>query len=220
MLRALLAIVLILAASPALAVNCHCFTERAFDASDPFSSDPYVMATARNGLLAAAVGMEKADVVRARMKGLGETDLWIALRAAITTGTEVQDFLDGRDDTGSWAKAFKALSVDPAVLGGQFAAAVEKGDDQGAAALVDEVLLAAYKPDPAVLASLRGGGADNAQATVALHISSLTSTPAEELFAAVKGGKISWSKLLVDAGGDPEELSEAIMKRVKLSKTP
>ena len=111
----------------ARAVNCHCFQDRKFDPAAPAKTDDFLLATARNALAAAAFGSPKGDVVRARMGGASDADLWIAYRAAQSAAPVASapaPFLEARAKAPSWKAALASLHFDPKQLGAPFAEAL------------------------------------------------------------------------------------------------
>jgi hypothetical protein len=214
---ALTAVVITIALpSAALAVSCHCFTDREFVADAPAKADPYLLATARNSLFAASMGLPKADVVRARMGGAEEFDLWIAHSASSVTLHSADKFTEIMAREKSWLKALNALGVDPEKLGAGFAASLKKGDSDEIAAekLVDPYLVKGFGIEQKTLVALRLKGATNAQATLALLLKTLTDADPVASLAKVKSGKATWGLLFDDAGVKAGQVSKLIIRKV------
>lgn len=204
----------------AAAVACHCFRDRQFQPSQPASADPYVLATARNSLLAAAAGVGKGEVVRQRMTGASETDLWLSLYLSARTGTPPDRILAARDRSPSWAAALDALKLPAGTLGAAFDAARRSGDaDAMAAALADTVLASAFGVQDTVLTDLRRSGADTAAAALSLLVARRTGRGPEAVYADVSGGRATWGALInalgvpLDTTGDL--VMEAVLKAAK-----
>jgi len=208
----LLAAALLLPALPAVAgVSCHCFRDRAFDPAEPARVDPYLLATARNGLLAGAAGLSKSDVVQARMTGAEEVALWIADRAGALTGKSADEIEAAREKAGSWQKALDALHL-PAEAGppGFAEARAEGSEEKMALALADEALRAAFGLDAAALARLRAVvGSDNGQAALAAFLAR-PGEPPETIAAEVLQGKRSFGALLTERGIAPDAVGDRI----------
>jgi hypothetical protein len=202
---------------PSRAVSCHCFQDRDYDPAAPGKADEYVLATARNSLLAGAFGMEKGDVVRARMGGASEADLWIAYQAKATTGADPDRLLEARGQSASWAEALKNLGIAPEALGKPFASALAAGktDEQAAQFLADPFLseLPASGGEAAVKA-LRDAGADTAEAAVALLLQTLVNRPAVEFLKNVRMGTATWGTLLNNAGVTPQRAGKLIASKM------
>jgi hypothetical protein len=171
--------------------GCHCFKDRSFDPLRPASADPYVQATARNSLVASASGMSKGKVVKMRMTGATETDVWLSMYLESPKGIE---------DAAS--PAFKA--------------AEKAGDkDAMAAALADRVLARTYRVDGQVLSGLRAAGANTAEVTLSLLVSDRTGKAPRDIFAEVRDGKRSWGKIVSSLGIPLDTTGDLIMEDVR-----
>lgn len=195
----------------ALAVNCHCFTVRDYDPADPVSADPYILATASNSLLAGALGLEKSVVVKLRMGGAEEPDVWLGLTAAKISGMEAGVLFSAREKEGTWAKAYAAAGFEPSVFGRNFNAALPKDEAVAAEKIADLVLEASFPAQRAAIAPLRGEGATTGQTATALYYGRETGKDVLASFLAVKGGRASWGRFFHDAGITPKMISPAII---------
>jgi hypothetical protein len=156
--------------------GCHCFRDRSFDPSRPESADLYVLATARNSLLAAASETSKAKVVKMRMRGTSETDLWLSLYRK-----------------SAWGRQDEASTT--------FADAQKTNDrDTMAEILADSVLARIFRVEGKILSELRSAGAETSEATLSLLVSSRTRPSPMEVFRGVRSGKTTWGKTLSSIG--------------------
>ena len=189
---ALVAIALFLAAFPAPSWGgCHCFKDRSFDPLRPTSADPYVLATARNSLVAAASGMTKGKVVKMRMTGATETEVWLSMYL---------ESARGKEDAASTA----------------FTAAEKAGDREAmAAALANRVLARTYRVDEQVLSGLRAAGANTAEVTLSLLVSDRTGKIPGDIFVEVRDGKTTWGKIVSSLGIPLDTTGDLIMKDVR-----
>jgi hypothetical protein len=170
--------------------GCHCFKDRSFDPLRPASADPYVLATARNSLVASASGMSKGKVVKMRMTGAAETDIWLSMYL---------ESARGKEDAAS--PAFKT--------------AEKAGDKEAmAAALADRVLARTYKVDGQTLSKLRAAGANTAEVTLSLLVSGRTGKAPGDIFAEVRDGKTSWGKIVSSLGIPLDTTGDLIMQSV------
>lgn len=208
----LLLFLLLLPFEAALAVNCHCFNQRDFDPANPGSSDPYVLATAGNSLLAAYYSAEKAAVVRFRMGGETETDLWLAFGAARAAGSKPEAYLEERAKAGGWAKVMGANTVAGEKLGAGFAESFAKGEGEGARFLAEGAMKSLLKATEGSLAELKGAGASIPEATVALYLAMVAKVNPKDALVAAKAGGATWGRQLADAGVPTAMLSKQIMK--------
>jgi hypothetical protein len=213
----LCALLCVFAAMPeALAgVSCHCFRDRTFDPSAPAKADPYLLATARNGLLAGAAGVEKGVVVKARMTGGEENDLWVAYRIGILASLPAEKLLAAREAAPSWREALDTLKI-PGDLGGPaFTLARSRGDDAGMArALADESLRTGFSLSPETVADLRGQGADNGEAALAAFFGA-SDEPAPALLREVRSGKRTWGQVLTARGIPSDTVGDRIAEKVR-----
>lgn len=214
-LVAVLAPLLLVPALPAHAapsIACHCFQDRSYDPANPQRVDPYLLANARNSLLAAAFGLNKKEIVRARMGGTAGEELWIAHYLARQTGTATADLLRSRQGEASWPAALAARQIAPASTGPLFAAALAAGgsDADLATAAADEVLTGGVKVPPIELRGLRQAGGETGEIILALLISRRAERPAVGILADVRAGRTAWGELLQQVAILPAELEAAV----------
>jgi hypothetical protein len=170
--------------------GCHCFKDRSFDPLRPTSADPYVLATARNSLVAAASGMTKGKVVKMRMTGATETEVWLSMYL---------ESPKGKEDATSLA----------------FKTAEKAGDKEAmAAALANRVLARTYKVDEQVLSGLRAAGANTAEVTLSLLVSDRTGKIPGDIFVEVRDGKTTWGKIVSSLGIPLDTTGDLIMEDV------
>ncbi len=192
-------------------VSCHCFKQRTFEPVRPDSADPHILATARNGLVAAASGTQKSSVVRARMTGATESDLWFSLFLAARTGTSAKTLKGARAGSISWAEALDSLQLSTENLGPAFEAARRTGDDKGMSlALADLALAQGFKVDIESLKKLRAAGAGNAEIALSLLLAERTGRQPEAVLEDVALKGKTWGSLLFSEGIAPESVSDLI----------
>jgi hypothetical protein len=205
----------------ALAVTCHCFKERAFVASQPASADPYILATARNSLVAAASGIDKGAVVRQRMTGATETDLWLSNYLSTRVDNRSADqLLDARDQVSSWAAAFDTMKLNTEKLGSLFQTARKADDADGMArALADPVLATTFEAGEPTLARLRDDGANIAESALSLFLGGKLDRTPESILGEVKEGENTWGMLLNSLGIKIDTVGDLIAEAVKNSES-
>ncbi len=214
MIRALpvLAVFLLLAVPgprPAAgAMSCHCFRDRAYDPAEPAGADPYVLANAQNSLLAAAYGIPKKQIVRAKMTGTDGDDLWVAHAVASATGRAPEELLAARAEAGSWPGGLSRLGVTPGRLDPALARALAPDAPAGAPAnaVVDAVLVRRLGVAPEAVAALRRQRPSNAEAVAAAVLHRLGRGGPTEILQRVRAGQATWGSLLHDAGVAPAEI--------------
>jgi hypothetical protein len=207
-----------LQAHEAQAVTCHCFKERSFKPSQPASADPYILATARNSLLAAASGMDKGSVVRQRMTGATETDLWLSGYLSTLVDRSADQLLSARDSSPSWAAALDSIELGTGLLGPAFQKA-RKADDAGgmARALADPVLGRTFNTGEPTLARLSDSGANIAESALSLYLAARLKRTPESILSEVKEGKKTWGTLYNSLGIKIETVGDLIVEEVKKS---
>ena len=198
-------------------VTCHCFKERSFEPSQPASADPYILATTRNSLLAAAAGIDKGTVVRQRMTGATETDLWLSNYLSTRVDNRSADqLLDARDQASSWPAAFDAMNLNTEKLGGLFQTARKADNADGMArSLADPVLGRAFTVPEPTLAQMRDTGANIAETALSLYLTGQLNQTPESIFSEVKEGKKTWGVLLNSLGIKIETVGDRIAEAVK-----
>ncbi len=190
------------------AVSCHCFRDRAYDPARPAGADPYVLANAQNSLLAAAYGIAKKQVVRAKMTGADGDDLWVAHAVAASTGRTPEELLSARAGAGSWPDALSLLGVAPGRLDPALARALAPGAPAQAPAnaAVDAVLVQRLGVSQEKVTALRRQRPSNAEAVTAAVLHRLGRGDPAEILQRVRAGQATWGALFHDAGVAPAEI--------------
>lgn len=207
-------------ASPAPAVgtdaaSCHCFRDRSFDPSRPSAADAYILATARNSLLSAALGVSKRELVMAEMGGASPDDLWVAHWAARRLERDADELLSRRQAGGSWEAALGGAGA------GRLGAAFEKAlgarapDAALGSVAVDDVVMLRLRIPEAAVAALRAAGASSSETVVASLLALRTGRRPEELLALARRGPATWGTLLREAGLAPRDVEAAIRQAVR-----
>ena len=207
---------IVLPAHEARGVTCHCFKERDFIPSRPASADPYILATARNSFLAAAALIEKGKVVRLRMTGVTETDLWLSSYLSTVTDRSADQLLDARDGSSSWSAAFDAVDLDTRALGAAFQKARKGKDADGMArALADKVMERTFNASGTTLTHLRESGAGIAESSLSLYLAARLKQTPENILNEVRGGKKTWGSLFHTLGIEIDTVGDLIAEAVK-----
>lgn len=194
------------------AISCHCFRDREFDPARPAAVDPYVLATARNSLLAAAFGVDKGEVVRSLMTGTSPDDLWVAHWVAAKTGGDAAKFLEAKSGKGTWKAAL--AGTDAGRLGSAFSKSLGSGASDGvlAAEAADEVLVNRLRADPKNLQALRARGASTQAVILCTLLAPRAKRPAADLLAEVTSGRKTWGTLVSGLGLEPKGIEGEIRR--------
>ena len=182
----------------------------------PAAADPYILATAQNSLLAAAFGLPKKEVVRAKMAGASGERLWVVHYLASRSGLAPAQIDAAREQAPDWQAALTALRLDPALLSPRFVAALRAaGSDEAlAVAAADATLESRLGAAPAAIEALRAAGASSQEVILALFLGLRTGRPAGELFSRAKSGQATWGEILhaagIEAGNIDQELGRLL----------
>ncbi len=200
----------------ALAVTCHCFQDREYVPSQPATADPYVLATTRNSLLAAAAGMDKGSVVRLRMTGSTETDLWLGAYLPGRLGIGREKAEEARRRSASWSQAYRSLGLKLEGMGSRFLQAQASGDDDGMArVLAEEVLARSFDAATPTLDRLREAGAGIAEATLSLLLAQRLDRTPEVVFEEITRGQQTWGSRIHTLGVPLESVGDLVAEAVR-----
>ncbi len=217
-LIALFLVMFLLPAQEAHGVTCHCFKERTFKPTQPASADAYILATARNSLLAAASGIDKGTVVRQRMTGATETDLWLSRYLSTQINRSADQLLGARDRSSSWSGAFDAVELDTGKLGTAFQEARKAGNADGMArALADPVLGRTFNTGKPTLTRLHDTGANIAESALSLYLAGRMNRTPESILRYVMTGEKTWGSLFNDLGIRIDTVGDLIAEAVTAS---
>jgi hypothetical protein len=206
---------LLLAASAALAapaITCHCFQDRSFEPQRPAAADPYILTTTQNSLLAAAFGLPKKEVVRAKMAGASGERLWVVHYLAARSGHAPGQIEAARQQASDWQAVLSSLRLDPALLSPRFVTVLGQAasDEVLAAAAADATLESCLGAEPAAIETLRTAGATSQETILALFLGRRTGLPASELFQRVKSGNATWGEILHASGIEAMNIDDEI----------
>jgi len=195
-------------------INCHCFKDRSYDPQQPHKVTDYLLATTHNSFFAQAFGLNKADVVRARMGGIAGEDLWLVHYLSEKSGIHTRELMDARAEKGFWSVVVRDLSLPANTLGPQVQAIAQQGGDDAvlAAAVADETTARLLAVEAVELKSLRDSGAGTQQTLLAVFLSRQTGRPAGDIFAEVQAQKITWGEVLASTGVSPDQIEPEIGK--------
>lgn len=210
----------LLSSSSALAIpaiTCHCFRHRTFDPQSPSAADPYFLATTQNSFFSAVFGVEKKQVVRAKMSGSSSAEMWISHYVASRDGVSPDALEKARSEASSWKAVLASLYTPENQLGAEFEKALEgKATTEAlASAAVDANLVARFGADPADLRRLRGAGATDAEAILAVFLSRESGRPAAGYRAEVAAGKKTWGSLLAKQGIEPSAIDAEVRRFIR-----
>lgn len=191
-------------------ITCHCFQDRSYDPSRPDAADAYFLATAQNTLLAAAFDRPKRDVVMAKQGGTGNEDLWIAYRAAASTGLAPRQLLSEKNRAGHWQPVLRNLNID---LGIAENLAGSGWDEVLARAIFDQVLEEYGFANAQTLRGLREAGSGTQETLLAVLLAREGSRPAMDYYRLARFEKRPWGQMLAE-NGLADGLGDAVRRQV------
>jgi len=210
--------VLLLFAGQALAaptVACHCFRDRDFDPARPDAVDPYLLANAQNSLLAAVFDLSKKTIVREKMGGADNDQLWISNAFSEATGMPPDQAIAERDKVGSWAELFARMEKEGKVPQGKGSVFRPSKDDTAlAAAIVDEALRKKLGITAAAVTELRALGNDNREVILASVLGRIGGVPPVDLVYGVRKGTFTWGETAQRFGVIPSQMEERVRQLV------
>ena len=197
--------------------GCHCFTNRQFDAAQTGAVDPYILATTQNSFLAAIFGIDKKQIVQAKMreKASGD-DLWIAHFASSKTGVTVNNLLSSRKASGSWKKALEQNNVALKLLGPHFKEAISQNptDKELSSIVVDQMIIDYFGTKKSEIKNMRVAGSQNKEIIVAAFLSKRTKQPASNFYSSVTSGKSTWGKIFNNLKIETKNIETEINKMI------
>jgi len=195
--------------------GCHCFQNRQFDPAQPGAVDPYLLATTQNSFLAAIFGIDKKQIVQAKMRGGASGDnLWIAHFIGLKTGADAKDLLDSRKTSGSWKKALEQIKVNYKLLGSYFERpfAQDISDKEMSSMIVDQMIIDYFGAKKSDIKIMRSRGAQNKEIILSSFLYRKTNRSASFYYSSVSSGQSTWGTLLHGLEIEAKEMGVEINK--------
>ena len=217
----LIFIILLMLPTPALAIptiNCHCFTDRSYDAAHPAAADPYFLATTQNSFFAIVFYVDKKTIVMKKQQGISPDDLWIAYWVASKSGASPESLLQARQKAETWQDVLAPLRLSPKTVGTQFTSTLNAKSSPAhlAESVVNELFLHYQLLSYMELSALRQAGASNQELIIATVIAAKTKQPATKIYLEVKSGSKTWGAQLQEAQIDPKNMQKEISGNLNL----
>jgi hypothetical protein len=160
--------------------------------------------------------MDKGTVVRLRMTGVTETDLWLSSYLSTVTNGSAKELLDARDGSPSWSAALDAVDLDTRALGAAFQEARTGGDADGMARiLADKVMGRTFNASGPTLIRLRDSGTGIAESSLSLYLAARLKRTPESILGEVGAEGKTWGELLNSLGIRVDTVGDLIAEAVK-----
>lgn len=203
-------------------INCHCFTDRSYNPTNPAAADPYFLATTQNSFFALVFNTDKKDIVIKKQQGTSPDDLWIAYWVASKAGTLPETLLRSKLKNEAWKDVLAPLRLSTKALGVRFSSALNAKSSTAhlAETVVDDLLVHNQLLGEAELAAMRQLGASSQELIIATVIAIKTKQPARQIYLEVKNNAKTWGSLLKWANIDTKNMQREISGLLKLHPTP
>lgn len=179
-------------------VSCHCFQQRQYLPQQSHAADPYFLATAQNSLMAVLYRVEKRTLVRAKMSGAKNDDLWIAHELSRQSGRVLTEIQRARSRLNGWSEVVSRLGISLDQLDPWFDDLLGQ-PELLAASVIDHVLSADLGVAADRVALLRSNGGTNKEILLSVLLARVGEADPINIFDKVINGE-SWGKLLHDFG--------------------
>ncbi len=193
-------------------IDCHCFQDRSFDQHKSTDADPYFLATTQNSFLSLVYGINKRNIVKAKMSGENGAQLWILYDLAQRSNKSTKQLKKIYAKNNSWVKTFKKLKFPQQPLNDNYQQLGDK-PEQLADYIVDLHLTTFFDVTMTELKNWRAQGMNRKELILAI----LLNGKPEAIYNQVTSGTKSWGELLFEQGlldGD------AINKKLKEQMSP
>jgi hypothetical protein len=199
--------------------GCHCFKNRSFDAAQPGAVDPYILATTQNSFLAAVFGIDKKQIVQAKMSGTSGDDLWVAYYTASKTDADAKNLLASRKASSSWKKVLEQNKIKLKLLGAHFKEAFGNDipDKELSSMIVDQMIISHFGSEKAEVKKMRVAGAQNKEIILSAFLSVRTKRSASSFYTSVTKGQLTWGKILYDLKIEATNMRTEINKILNIS---
>ena len=179
----------------ATAINCHCFQDRTFNHRDTAAADPYFLATTQNSFISLIYGVDKQNLVKAKMSGTSGAHLWILFDVAVRGQQSTDKISKIYSQALRWEKVFEALQLTPQQLGEEYWQQ-SNNPEKLADHIVDLQLCRYFSVTPSQLENWREHGMNRKE----LILSLLLKGDPLAIYNQVNSGMQTWGKLLYDQG--------------------
>ena len=195
------------------AIQCHCFKNRSYNATDRFAADEYILATSFNSLLARSFALPKRQIVMIKMnEGVAQDDLLIGLKTSKTTGIAPQEFFRLRKENNTWAEIISSLSQQEKIRNDPFLEALRSGMpvEQAGVRVAHEIIGEFYRIVPEEIKKLGMSGLNAKEINLIYILAQAREQRPEGLVKLYKEKGKSWSEIAFNLGVEPKVAGKLI----------
>ena len=204
----LLCLALITTQDASAAPTCHCFQQRSFSANDPAAVEPYLLATTNNSLLAVAFNIPKRSIVKDKMGGARDADLWVGYGLAPAYPLEAQVLIDKKLAFKSWSLFVRSQRPDPERVPAAVMSGLAAGKSDGILAdiAMAQTLSTLFELPVPTSMNLLEDGLSRQQLALALLLARIEETAIEKIVAMATAEQGGWAKLTEALGLAPDNM--------------
>lgn len=208
------------ATTASAAPSCHCFQDRTFEPAAPQAIEPYLLTTTSNSLLAVLFDVPKRTIVKSKMGGVDNSDIWVGYSLAEHLTLNTDELLQRKNTMGSWRKLLQSLRFDPEKFPPHLISAIAAGKtteelaDIAVAALLDKNLGIHARLSLELLAQ----GVTRKQLVLATLIATVKQVSLDSLIQQARSDDGGWARISFENGiapGQMEALWRMVLKQKK-----
>jgi hypothetical protein len=196
-------------------INCHCFQDRTYNPTDPWSTDDYILATGFNSFLARSFGVLKREIVMLKMKeGVGQDDLLVGLEIARATGLDLRRLLGLRRQGLAWTAIIDDQVPDDALKQNRHLEAINTGIPvkEAGGRIADQRIGDFFEVEKATMEQLRKNGLNEKEMTLVLILAHVGNQKPAVLVEQYHTEGRSWSAIAAGLGIKPAAAGKLILQ--------
>lgn len=194
------------------AINCHCFQNREYNATQKFAADDYILTTSFNSLLAGMYPVSKKTIIMLKMQhGVDSADLLTALYLSRVLDADFQQFLKKRASGLSWQQITASIKINSSKKNDAVVAALSAGKEESATALASaKVIEGSFRVSEDKIKELRATALNDKMITLLLALSHECGKSPEELATGYLDKGQSWGEIAASCAIAPGEIGKKI----------
>ena len=194
------------------AINCHCFQNREYNATQKFAADDYMLATGFNSLLAGMYPVSKRSIIMLKMQhGVSSADLLTALYLSRILDADFQQFLKERATGLSWQQIVSSVEINSSGKKDKVVLALRAGNEESATARASAAVIeGCFSVSENKITEFRAKGLDDKMIVVLLALSHECVRSPEELASGYLDKGQSWSEIAASCAITPGQIGKKI----------